>query len=276
MTEVLDEREPHPLFPPADDEDDSMPPLVSEIHVRRVEGGKLMTSPRVWRQEELMSLGQLAEEYGGGEYELIARHNHRISARRKYNIPGPQKPMYDTSKEVRTESREPRPQTVAAVPSDPMQALMGGQGGILGLIMMMMQQMMAAQAQASAQQSQMMIAMMNQGSERSKESLQMMLTTFQAQSESQQRDKQAQLELMKELAAARSSGGGSDDAFFKGVEFMRHFSTQQMEGMKAAMKEASGEFDWEGLIETGLQALQGFSAFKGMMPDAAAPAVVAQ
>lgn len=248
----------HPLFPPKDDDDEENPPDIQEIIVQRKENGKLYTAPRTFLPTELMSLSQLAGEFGGGEYYLLGRdHLKRMRGRSIHNIPGTSKPMFDDGAVVG------QPKSTAASPVNPMAALMTGDGGIMGLIMMMMQQMMQASAQAGERQTQMMIAMMQASSSGSQANVQAMQAQMQAQAERDQRDKQSQIELMLKLTEARGAGNstGGEESFFKGVEFMRHFATQQVEMMKATAK-GDSDFDLEGLLGTVMQALQGFNALQ--------------
>jgi len=273
----------HPLFPPSDDDaddPDAVPPDIQEIHVQRKENGRLYTAPRVFLPAELTSVPALYAEFGGGEYHLLARNARKVIVRRcMHTLPGPSKPMFDDSPLA----------TPKAAPSqvlDPMQAMMSGggpQGGIMGVMMMMMQGMMQQASQASERQTQMMIAMMQTSSTGSQAQVASMQANMQAQAERDQRDKQSQIELMLKLTEARGAGNstGGEESFFKGVEFMRHFATTQLEAQKLAAAGGSKDgFDLEGVIGTVLEALQGFNAFREMsgggVPGApAVPAAVA-
>jgi hypothetical protein len=139
------------------------------------------------------------------------------------------------------------------------------EGGIMGIVMMIMQNMMQQGAQAAERQTQIMIAMMQSSATMSQTQLAAAQENMRLQSERDQRDKQSQIELMLKLTESKGSGNssGSEDSFFKGVEFMRHFSTQQIENLKAQAK-GGGDLDLEGIIGTVLEALQGFNAFKEM------------
>jgi hypothetical protein len=268
----------HPLFPPNDDEEDEEAPDIQAILIQRKENGKYVTAPGSFMPGDMNSLARLYGEFGGGDYQLLGRAgNGRIIRRVVHTLPGPPKPMYD-------EGPAPKPQPVAA---NPMSALMGAgtDGGIMGIIMMMMQNMMQQANQASERQTQMMLAMMTTAGNSSAAQIAAMQENMRAQAERDQRDKQAQIELMLKLSEAKGSGNstGGEDSFFKGVEFMRHFSTQQLEMMKQqAAGKSGGDFDLEGIIGTVLEALQGFNAFKefsgaGGLPGAAgaaAPEVV--
>src|SRR3990172_2105550 len=81
----------HPLFP-AEDETDA--PEVGAIHVTRHEGGSQRWAPRRFAAEDLRELSDIAELFGGGCYELIARSRDGspITPRRPYTLAGPPLP----------------------------------------------------------------------------------------------------------------------------------------------------------------------------------------
>lgn len=78
----------HPLFPARDDASD--PPEVHSINVMR--GGEGYAR-RSFTPEELQSLDQLFELYGGGHYTLVAHDDRKITSRMQYPLPGPSKPL---------------------------------------------------------------------------------------------------------------------------------------------------------------------------------------
>ena len=251
----------HPLFPPDDDDDDSPAALISEICVQRVELGKKVTCPRMFRGEELMSLTDLAALYGGGEYELIGRHNNRITSRRRYTIPGANKPMYEGSVQ---EAEKPVTQSQVI---NPMQAMIGtGDGGIMGLIMMMMQQMMQAQAQAAQNQTQMFLAMMTNTQQQSSEEKAQARAELQANIERERQSAERTMAMMREMMQSRP--GSSGEEFSKGIEFMRSFAMQQIQSAKEAAG-TGGESELERLLGTGLELVQGYMAFKQQTPNVA-------
>jgi len=247
----------HPLFLPEDD--DNEPPEVSEIQIARIENGQRVFYPRLFPAAELQSLEQVVAELGGGTYELIARHEHRISTRRKYVLPGKPKPMYDEGRQEQAEKTAPAPS-----PVDPMQAaMMGGQsGGLMGLIMMMMQQMMQQQAQAAASQTQMFIAMMQGNQQASSEEKAQARAELQANIERERIASERNMAMMRELMTAKSGGGDSSAGFTQGVEFMRNFSMMQIEQLKNQGKSDDGP-DWGALLETLGTAVQMFGMVKG-------------
>lgn len=252
----------HPLFAPnVEDEDydpDAAPPDIQEIYVQRKENGKYLTAPRSFRPDELVSLETLYSEFGGGEYLLVGRNSRKQIVRKVIHLlPGPSKPMFDEGPPIPA-----KPAPVAA--SNPMGALMGGspEGGIMGIIMMMMQNMMQQANQASERQTQMMLAMMQASAQGNQAQMAAMQENMRAQAERDQRDKQSQIELITRLTEASKGGGGSND-FFKGVEFMKQFSTGQLETVLAKAK--SGESDGlnlESILETLMQGFQAFNAYQ--------------
>jgi hypothetical protein len=255
--------EAHPLFPASEDDDDDEIKLVSFISVSRIENGKQYLAPRQRRADELRSLDQLHAEFGGGEYVLTAFHNGRISTRRKLNLPGKSKPMFDEGINSAEESRAAA--QAAPIPVDPMAAMMGGSGGgLMGLIMMMMQQMMQQQAAAASSQTQMFIAMMQGNQQSSSEEKTQARAELQANIERERISSERTMALMREVMQTKSSGGTGDD-FYKGVEFMRAQMGQHLELLKN--QKGGDETDWGPILETIGQVIQGVSMLKGGLPE---------
>jgi len=264
----------HPLFPPSDDEaedPDAVPPDIQEIHVQRKENGRLFTAPRTFLFNELTSIPALYAEFGGGEYHLLARNPRKqIVKRTVVTIPGPSKPMFDDGLPV-----QPKQATPVAPNPMAMFANMGTEGGIMPLIMMMMQNMMTQQQEASRQSMQMFMGFMQTMASGSQADKQAAQEAMQRQAERDQRAAENQMKMMLELTSARQAGNstGGEESFFKGVEFMRHFATQQVEMMKAQAKGGDGGgLDLESIVDTVVQGLQGFNAFREMA-NGAVPAV---
>lgn len=252
MSHLVEETVAHPLFPVGEDADDDEIKTVTSIHIARKENGKLMYAPRPRAANELESLEQIHAEFGGGEYVLIGYNNGRISARRMVNLSGKPKPMYDDGAQ-----EEPKaPATVAPV-IDPM--AMGGNNGLMGLIMMMMQQMMQQQAQAAQSQTQMFIAMMQGNQQASAEEKAQARAELQANIERERINSERTMAMMREMMSARSGGSGED--FTRGVEFMRSFATQQIETLKETATKG-GDTDWGSILETFGQVMQGVGLLK--------------
>lgn len=255
----------HPLFAPnVEDEDydpDAAPPDIQEIYVQRKENGKYLTAPRSFRPDELVSLETLYSEFGGGEYLLVGRNSRKQIVRKVIHLlPGPSKPMFDEGPPI---PAKPAP----AAASNPMGALMGGspEGGIMGIIMMMMQNMMQQANQASERQTQMMLAMMQASAQGNQAQMAAMQENMRAQADRDSRDKQNQIELITRLTEASKNGGGGSTDFFKGVEFMKAFTTGQVETAIAKIK--GGENDGlsvESILETLAQGFQAFQAYQEM------------
>ncbi len=248
----------HPLFLP---EDDDEPVSVSEIQICRVEQGQQVYYPRIFPASEMMSLEQVHAELGGGQYIIIARHEGKISSKRKYVIPGKSKPMYD---EGRQEKETPAPATTT-VPVPP------GADPMMSMIMMMMQGMMQQQAQAQQSQTQMFIAMMQGNQQATSEEKAAARAELQANIERERISSERTMALMREMMT--SKGSGDSAGFTQGVEFMRAFSMQQIEMAKMTAK-GDGEDGLGSLLETLGQAFQVFNAAKGIgAPEAPIPSV---
>jgi len=266
------ENPPHPLFPPLDDDDDDAPAaLISEILIMRAEQGKKVTCPRMFRGEELMSLNDLASQYGGGEYELVGRHNNRITARRRYTIPGPMKPMFEG-----LENPTPSPAQAPPAANPLMGGLPGGEGSIMGLLMMMMQQMMQSQQAAAQQNTQLMIAMMTNNQQASADEKAAARAEMAANIERERIASERNLAMMREMMTlSQKPSSGSGEEFIRGVEYMRGFAVQQIETLRNSAKGGGDETDWGSILETLGQVMQGAGMLKGMMggaPEAAAQA----
>lgn len=246
----------HPLFL-TDDEDDH--PVVSQIQITRMENGQQVYAPRMRQAVELQSLDQIAGEFGGGVYVLIARHAGRIVGSRKYTIPGAPKKMYDETEET-AKAKEPPPITMPA----PVSAF-GGDSSIMALLMTMMQGMMQSQTQAAQNQTQMFIAMMSGNQQASAEEKAAQRAELQANIERERINSQQTMTLMREFMG--NKGGGSGEDFTRGVEFMRSFATQQIEVLRSNAK-GEGDTDWGSLLETLGQVMQGAGLLKGLVNGA--------
>jgi hypothetical protein len=90
----------HPLFPA---EEGDEPQRIEFIQVIRHENGKSQMIPRTFRADELQSVEDIFALWGGGYYELQGRRSSiadatklgRLSGNRRYQIPGPSKPLVD-------------------------------------------------------------------------------------------------------------------------------------------------------------------------------------
>jgi hypothetical protein len=200
----------HPLFPAVSE--DSDPPEVQTIHVTRVPDG---THYRAFGPDELTSLEQLYQMFGGGQYTLLARNASHITARVAYTMPGKSKPL--------NPSPEEPPVAPIAPPAAPAQAGTSDHF-MLGMMQMMaqnttaMMQMMQAQ---SAKQTELMVAVMTQGSASGREHIQTMQRLHDTHSQEQARLMQGLLETARGAPAASN---GQLDGFMRGVEFAKEFA----------------------------------------------------
>ncbi|MBK8997447.1 MAG: hypothetical protein IPM35_17095 [Myxococcales bacterium] len=215
--------EAHPLFPVEHDDDE--PAEVGWIHVTRFEGGGQKWSPRLFAASELADLETLAEAFGGGSFELVARgHDRRtITGRRRYQLPGRPLPLDGGASEERMPAA-----TQAPAPSSTSDA-----------ILIAMMQMMAQQQQA---QTQLMVAMLTKSDQSSKEHVQSMTALH-------DRFAQSQAMLFGKMLEAQQgggAGGGGMDGFMKGIEFAQEMVQGQAEAQ--ADKDDSGS-DLKELLE---------------------------
>lgn len=242
----------HPLFPPTDDEPD--PPDVERVHVTRFEPKGQMWCPRVFMAEELMGLEDVHALFGGGAYELIARSSKNkekrnvISARRRYQIPGPSRPL------VLDGSEPEAPAPVVASPSP-------GAGGVslwptlLALIPPLLQAWMGSQKEHTAMmmammnsQQQTMAALMNAGKTDAHTLMQMMAKMNES-------DKANMASFFGKLAEMKTGGGGDIEALMAGLE------------LGSTLKSGGGGDDGGGL-EQFAQLAQSLAMLKGSEPAA--------
>jgi len=222
--------EAHPLFPC---ENDDEPVEVGWVHVTRFDGGGQKWAPRLFGAGELDSLEALAELYGGGSYELIARgHDRRtITGRRRYMLGGRPLPLDGGTSEERAPAQAP-----PLAPQSSSDA-----------ILIALMQMMGQQQQATTQ---LMVAMLTKSDQSSKEHVQSMTALH-------DRFAQSQATLFaKMLEAGGASGGsaGGSDGFMRGIEFAQEMFAGQQE---AQAEKADDGNDLKDLLE-------GVKMFAGM------------
>lgn len=197
----------HPLFPV---EEGAQPPNVKFIHVTRFEKGGQVFAERVYKADELTDLSQIAQQYGGGQYELIGRSPAKknpdnmgnISARRRYRIAGKSLPI--------AEAPDDDDEKPAYAP--PASGLTGDSAFIIALMQMNQQNQQAAEQRAEAQAArdaennrQFMQLMMQQMTAGKAESAQM--TTLLLQMSQQQQA--STMQMMTTMLTAR--GGGPEE-----------------------------------------------------------------
>lgn len=199
----------HPLFPPLNDDED--PPEVEQIHVTRFEAaGNQPWCAYRFGAEELTDLQQVFDLFGGGKYELVARADNRISARRRYELAGKSRPLV-----IGTTGEETEPAKVTA-PVPPVQAPPESAAGLLGVVMQMMQMqqssnqlMMQAMMKSSENTMTAMTSMTTAMLSRDSDGNKAMMQALQANNE---RALQGQAQVFSTMleAISKASGGGQD------------------------------------------------------------------
>lgn len=234
----------HELFPPRDEDGpNAKPPAVSAIYVRKMQpNGKFDAYPIPFAPDELYALAQVYAQWGGGLYEFIARDdNRRVTRRQTERVAGPSKPWPGVVDGDESSSPEP-PAAASARPG----ALAPGAPGwltaasILGPLILEYLKNQASMQQAQQQQHQMlMMTLLDRGSAAGKEHLQAMAQIYGTMPE------------MFSKVMTQGAGGGTSEAFFKGLETAQE--------LMAGMKEAQGGDD----LDTGtiMQTIAGFMQF---------------
>jgi hypothetical protein len=232
---ALDEFPEHPLFPI---EEGGKSFEVSFIQIARKEGGAMCFCPQVFRSEELTSLDQITERFGGGTYELYARSNSptnpgapaRITKRRMVTLAGRPKPIDPTNATMAEEVAagiRPSPFDVAKQP----QGGLTGDSAVVIAIMQMGQQAAQAQAAQSQQFMALMMQMMQEGKKESAESMRMMMQMMTTLTTSQQNSMMQLIPLM-----VQSKGGGPEE-ITKWVETMKSLGFGKAESSKVEKDE---------------------------------------
>lgn len=201
----------HPLFPQREDEDeDSSPPEIVTIHIRRYERGQMQTAPVSYAPQDLQGLTDVYEQYGGGTYEFIARDSQcRISRRHRETIAGPSRPL------VPPETAGAGVElTKLAAASGPAEAAAGTTAGLLAaigvlgpLVLEWLKAQQLAAVEGAKRHNELMLALLNKGSESSQTHVQSMQGLY-----------SSVLEAMAKMTQG-GGGGATSEAFMKGVEF---------------------------------------------------------
>jgi hypothetical protein len=247
---------PHPLFLPEDDDD---APEVGFIHVTRFDKlkGKFVYAPTLYAAEELESLEELFERYGGGFYELVARDKLKrgVTARRRYELDGKPRPL---SEPEETDTGGPPPMPVASAGPN--------LGGIMPILLTFAPLVVdwlkssAATARATAeQQTNLMLAMMNRDAENARAHVLQMQALHDRQAASQS-------ELFCVLLE-KSSSGDPAELLMRGLEM----GTGMVQGAQEAAthhEDTIGEF--ASGVGTVVEQLQKIKALDGEAPGASA------
>lgn len=226
----------HPLFP-AKSEDDE-PPEVLTIQIYRREGSQNVLIPRRFLASELEDEQYISDMYGGGVYELVARNASRITMRRGIQLPGPSKPLFDTSAV---------PQAPAAAPVDPTAALIGAMGAPPWWV-----PLISALAPVG-------IAMINNRAEserRAQEAHQALMATMMTNAQN------ANTQIVSLLTNMRSQTPNGAE-FKEGMNFMQEMLAGQLEQARAQQQAGTESDDISKTIEQITQAMNMISMFQG-------------
>jgi len=190
---------PHNLFPLESETGEQDQRDISWIQVTRWENGGFKFAPQLFPADEVADLDALHQMFGGGQFEVIGRimDKSRISARKRYALPGPSKPLAPADAAAVVERGAP----AGPASSDPMLAFFG----------MMMQQQQAQ----SQMMTQVMVAAL---SGRNQPVVDHSGPVVKALSD-MAANKDAQItRLVSDLATRGQAGGGSMDAIMKAME----------------------------------------------------------
>ena len=235
----------HPLFP-ADSDADAFE--CSWIAVAREERGSWVTAPEMFTADELQSLEQIQQRYGGGHYELCARHGgpsgrQLITRRVRVRLPGPSLALDGTSAP---------PETHAA---QPMAGGFGAADPTTALLMQMMQQ-----SEARAERNQAMMLQMFTSSQASTAQIMAAALANRGGDGGAAAVSQLATSMVTALTTMRAPKGG--DGFKEGVEFAARFAGGGEEG---APGDDSSVIDSVAAIAAGVQAIG------SMVPTGGAP-----
>ena len=247
MTRVADDEQEHahPLFP-IEDGAPSWKREIGWIYVYRQEGSIQKSAPRPFGADELTSEEQIADLYGGGAYELVARDpdRARIVTRRRLTLDGRSRPMVEAQQE---DDRDvglmaARVATAAAAPAGiGLQQFLGLATTVLPTVMTFLQ----AREEREQRRYE---AQMSREDARQRE----FITLMTSQATNGTQSSNAMVGQLLSLALARPGGQGEISAFMKGLEVAR-------DQLPRGGDEGD---DTDSLFESINQALETFSHFK--------------
>lgn len=245
MTEEFPE---HPLFPQDDPEDPA--PDVKFITLYRFENGRQRSCSRMFRADELKSLATIDELYGGGAYELLGRSASKrdasepgnITVRRKYDLPGPSRPLGNYTAEQPADAGQAR---ALAQPT-----ILGNENIVIAMMNMQAQAASAAAAQAQQQSQQfmaMMASMMQNSKSESAAMTQMMIQMSQA-------SQQSMVQMITAMMANKSGGPEEMAKFLEIAKSMNGFGQAKLleEGKEK-------EMDFGAMLENATDLVAGVS-----------------
>jgi hypothetical protein len=234
--------EAHPLFPAKNDDEEA--PEVIVIKVSRREANGMAFVPETFAADALVDESQIYERFGGGVYELIARDNRAITARRGLVLAGPSKPLFPDPP-----PSAHQPASSGAPAAAPPPAGAPAWLGIVSVFMPMLLQWLTGQQQQSRDSQQAMQTLMVNMMQQSQQSNQQMVT------------------MLSTLNRPASSPQGAD--FKEGMNFMQELLAGQLERVQA-QKEEQGESEsimaTIGQLMQGIELLKGFSSVTGDAP----------
>lgn len=259
----------HPLFPI---EEGTKSFEVSYIQVARKEGGAMCFCPQVFRAEELTTLEQITERFGGGTYELYARNASptnpgapaRITKRRMVTLAGRPKPIDPSNATMQEE-------VAAGIRPSPFDAAkptggLAGDSGILVAILQMGQQS-AQRAQEQSMQFMTMFMQMMQSSKQ--ESAQMMTQMMSMMTNISSQNQQSMMQMIPLLVAQK---GGGPEEITKWVETMKSLGFGKAESSKSEQTEEEPPLNVGEVLSNVAEIVKGapaaLDALKSMGPGA--------
>lgn len=222
----------HPLFPFEDDEEAKE---IAFIQVIRHEDGRSKQVPRMFRAEELRSLQDIFNLFGGGMYELWGRGRSisnpegpgRIAANRRYEIAGLSKPLVDDGSNA-----APAAPAYQAPQAGAIVAPAGAtpDTSVMAMFMNMQMQMAQQSQEANRQMLTMMMTMLNTGKAESAQMMQMI-----SQANAQQI--QGMMGVLQAIISRPGGGGSGPDDMGKYVDLFAKMGIMAKPGGDAEPEE---------------------------------------
>jgi hypothetical protein len=203
---------PHPLFEA--EEPGGEAPIVMAIHVTRWDrDGKQRFFPTKFAADTLTDLSQVADNFGGGAYELIAYGPGGCTARRRYTLDGRPKPLW-----IGEEDSAPAPTAAAPFAAAPAPT---GQSIDSNLLLAMLNMQAEGTKAMLGMVTQLTTAMLSRDRDSADRTLAMM-----------QQNNTAQMQSMASLVTAVMTGGGKGNDGKGVLEMIREGMAigQQMAG----------------------------------------------
>lgn len=233
----------HPLFPTDPGEEDDFE--CQWIAIAREERGSWVTAPEMFPADQLESLEQIQQRYGGGHYELFARAGgpsgrQHLTRRIRYRLAGPSLALDGTS-------------APPATPSAPI-PMAGGIPGLDPTTALMFQFMQQSEARAE-RNAQMMMQMFSQSQNSQAQIIAAALSTKGGDGGAAMA--QMATSMMQTVASMRTPT--QRDSFKEGIEFAAKFAG-----------DAPSEGGDESVIDSIAQIAAGVGAIQQMVPGGGA------